>query len=107
MIELELRPYQRECVDSVQTHLAKGINKQLCVLATGSGKTIIFGAVAKVMDCPTLILTHRDELIQQTEEKVKYVWNNADIGVVKAERNELDRQVIVASVPTLAPIPFK
>jgi superfamily II DNA or RNA helicase len=64
--------------------------------------TIMFSSLAQRMGVPTLILAHRDELITQAADKMLQVWPGADIGVVKAERNEVDHQVVVASVQTLA-----
>lgn len=64
--------------------------------------TIMFSALAQRMNVPTLVLAHRDELISQAADKIRQVWPDADIGVVKAERNEIDHQVVVASVQTLA-----
>ena len=67
-----------------------------------SGKTICFASLAQQRDCRTLILAHRDELINQAEEKVSLVWPDADIGIVKAEANDAEKQVVVASVQTVS-----
>ncbi|MEE3918222.1 DEAD/DEAH box helicase family protein [Micromonospora sp. BRA006-A] len=39
---LTLRPYQREAVEAVRDHWARGIRRQLIVLPTGAGKTVVF-----------------------------------------------------------------
>ena len=96
---IELRPYQRECIEAIET--AK-TNRQLVALPTGTGKTIIFTTVAKKRNGRTLILAHRDELIQQAVDKLETVWDGVNVGVVKAERNEVDKQVIVGSVQTVS-----
>lgn len=49
-----------------------------------------------------LILVHRDELVRQAVNKIKAVAPALDVGVVKAGENDVDAQVIVASVQTLA-----
>lgn len=95
---MELRPYQHDFVEAVLKAQSKRL---LGVLPTGTGKTICFASIAKQLNRPTLIIAHRDELIAQACEKIKMVWQDADIGVVKAERHEIDRQVIVASVSSL------
>ena len=97
---IELRPYQRECIEKIETADGTGTHRQLVALPTGTGKTIIFTTVAKKRNGRTLILAHRDELIQQAVEKLEMVWDGVDVGVVKAERNEVDKQVIVASIQT-------
>ena len=96
---IELRPYQHECIEAIES--AK-TNRQLVALPTGTGKTIIFTTVAKKRNGRTLILAHRDELIQQAVDKLEMVWDGVDVGVVKAERNEIDKQVIVGSVQTVS-----
>ena len=59
-----------------------------------------------------MILAHRDELIQQAVDKLEMVAcdafhdafyrDDANVGVVKAERNEIDKQVVVGSVQTVS-----
>lgn len=99
---IELRPYQHECIEAIETAEKAGTNRQLVALPTGTGKTVIFCTVAKNRNGRTLILAHRDELIQQAVDKLTMVWENANVGVVKAERNEIDKQVIVGSVQTVS-----
>ena len=62
---IELRPYQHECIEKIETADGTGTHRQLVALPTGTGKTVIFCTVAKKRNGRTLILAHRDELIQQ------------------------------------------
>ena len=95
---MKLRKYQQEFVDAV---LAKPAPRMLGVLPTGTGKTICFAEIARRLNLKTLILAHRDELIRQACDKVASVWRDAEIGVVKAKENEMDRQITVASIQSL------
>ena len=99
---MELRPYQVEAVDAVIKKFGDGINRQILVLPTGTGKTIVFCEIAKQLDTPFLVLAHRDELIKQAVDKLSDVHNWNDIGIVKAGMNEIDKKITVASVQTLA-----
>ena len=99
---IALREYQTECLSAITDAKSKGIHKPLVCLPTASGKTVIFTSLAKQVNCPTLILAHRDELIEQAIDKLLMIWPEADCGVVKAERNEMNHQVIIASVQTLS-----
>jgi superfamily II DNA or RNA helicase len=94
---LKLRPYQEEGLSKIP---AEG----RCIIAwpTGAGKTVGFAKLAENRGGRTLVLAHRDELISQAVEKISQIWRGADVGVCKAERNELDHQVVVASVQTLS-----
>lgn len=74
------------------------VTKQTIVMPTGCGKTVTFAALAKEMNVRTLILAHRDELLEQAIDKIQMVWPDVNIGKVKAETNEYTAKVVVASV---------
>ena len=101
-MKLELRDYQHDALDRIGKAEARGIRRQLGVAATGLGKTVMFCALAEKRGGRTLVLAHRDELISQAAAKVLEVWPGAQVGVVKAERNDVRAQVVVASVQTLS-----
>jgi superfamily II DNA or RNA helicase len=42
---MQLRPYQQEAKQKVNNSFIDGVNKQVIVLATGTGKTIIFSNI--------------------------------------------------------------
>jgi superfamily II DNA or RNA helicase len=101
-----LRDYQDEAVTAVARAVEyEGRRRVLVVLPTGAGKTLVFGALAYAWLADAmgrvLVLAHRDELIQQAVEKLSYVLPRHLIGVVKAEQDETDAPVVVASVQTL------
>lgn len=98
---ITLRDYQQDALQAVLQAKGKGITRPLVALPTGTGKTIIFTALAREINARTLILAHRDELIRQAVDKVAMVWPEAETGVIKADENEKDKQVVVASVQTL------
>ncbi|OPX88286.1 MAG: type I restriction enzyme EcoKI subunit R [Pelotomaculum sp. PtaB.Bin104] len=95
---IELRLYQQETISAVRKRQAEGVTRQLVVLPTGTGKTVVFVSLAKQMNCRTLIVAHREELINQAADKCRMVWPGADVGVVMADRDEYDRQVVIASI---------
>ncbi len=95
---IALRDYQNECIDTVLNEFQSGINRQLISLPTGSGKTIIMSAIAKQINKKTLILAHREELIQQTVDKMRLFWPEVSIGVCMGERDEIHSQIVVGSV---------
>ncbi|APA13711.1 hypothetical protein sscle_11g084810 [Sclerotinia sclerotiorum 1980 UF-70] len=66
-----LREYQEECIQAVLSHIDQGHKRMGVSLATGSGKTVIFTQLidrvqphAKIAT-QTLILAHRQELVEQ------------------------------------------
>lgn len=98
---ISLRPYQTEALRRVEDKLSAGVQRQLVVLPTGSGKTIIFAELARRRSGRVLVLAHRDELIRQTIDKIRMVDPAADVGVVKAAENDMARRIVVASIQTL------
>lgn len=103
--ELPLRDYQRTAIDRVFDAWDEGIQRPAVVLPTGAGKTVIFSHLAKEYLASRsgriVILVHRDELVNQTVDKLHSVAPHLVVGIVKAERNDVDADVIVASVQTL------
>ena len=72
--DVVLRPYQKECIDIVDK-TPEG--KHLIALATGLGKTVIFSRFKRYGR--VLILSHRDELVNQPEK-----YFDCSFGVEKA-----------------------
>lgn len=102
---MDLRPYQDEAKTAVQGEWATGVQKTLAVMPTGTGKTIVFCALAE--DCVrngerVLILAHRGELLDQAADKLS---KSTGLGcaVEKAEESCLGSwfRIVVGSVQTL------
>src|ERR1035438_2025531 len=99
---LALRPYQEQAIEAVSIAEARGVRRQLVVLPTGSGKTVVLAHLVNRRPGRALVLAHRDELITQSVQELAMIGGTLDIGVVKAQRDERDAAVIVASMQTLA-----
>jgi superfamily II DNA or RNA helicase len=103
---LTLRPYQREAIDAVQAAWAEGMQRPAVVLATGLGKTVIFSRMAAehiaAEGTRVVILVHRDELADQTLDKLKQTEPGLFLGKVKASADNIAADVMVCSVQTLA-----
>ena len=99
---MKLRDYQTEALERIERAAARGVRRQLGVAATGLGKTVMFTALARQMGVRTLVIAHRDELIEQAAAKVSEVWPEVEVGIVKGDRDEVNAHVVVASVQTLA-----
>ena len=101
---LKLRDYQRDALDALRTNW-ESLSRLAIVLPTGLGKTVIFAELCRDAvrngDRP-LILVHREELAQQAADKLRTLDPTLRIGIVKAERNELDADILVCSVPTIS-----
>ena len=103
--QLALRPYQTEALEALDADWAAGLQRVAVVLPTGLGKTVVFAHLihrALAEGRRPIVLVHREELAQQAAEKIRAVAPDVTVGIVKAERDEVDADVVVASVPTLA-----
>lgn len=102
-MRLTPRPYQLDALAKVDSRRGEGVSRQLGVAATGLGKTVIFCALAERMGVRTLVLAHRDELIQQAAAEVLNVWPDVpSLGIVKGPDNHVGAHCVIGSVQTLS-----
>lgn len=101
---LRLRDYQTRCLDSIREGW-KQFMRQLIVVCTGGGKTIIFAMVAKEeveRGGKVLVLAHTEELIDQAIDKIRRTTLIVP-GKEKAQSEAYTTdQIVVASVQTLS-----
>jgi superfamily II DNA or RNA helicase len=107
-VNFELRPYQREAVEAIIKGFGE-FRRQLRVCPTGGGKTIEFAALAgHYQPGKTLIIAHRDELIEQARDKVFRLTGPYPDVEKASTRASLNAPIVVASVQSLcrrAPFP--
>lgn len=100
-----LRDYQQTAITATHAAWARGVDRPAVVLPTGSGKTVIFSHLTQMWSASSgtrvVILVHRDELVNQTVSKLAMIAPELSVGIVKAERNDVLADVIVASIQTL------
>jgi superfamily II DNA or RNA helicase len=117
----ELRPYQRDALAALENAWTgqkrpsaaapyDAVDRPAIVLPTGMGKTVIFSeliAKAHAAGRRPLVLVHREELAEQAANKIHgaLAGTSARVGIVKATSNQVDADVIVASVQTIGPNP--
>lgn len=103
---IKLRDYQAEAIAATRQAWARGVRRPAIVLPTGAGKTVVFSHVVTMMrelGVTSVILAHRDELIEQAAAKLRAVAPDLRVGIWKADRREWrGRDVVVASVQSLS-----
>lgn len=114
---MQLRPYQTEAIRAVTADWDAAIRETLLVAATGAGKTQMFlrllmDACDADLAARALIVAHRKELIDQPLERIGQInraWllggalQRPRVGVIQAERRDVDRQLTIATVQSLSP----
>lgn len=101
---MRLRPYQEEAVAAVLADLGRR-RSTLAVMPTGTGKTLVFAAVAKAMRPRgrALVLAHTEELINQAATKIQRAVGlecGVEAGAARISAGELP-DVLVASIQTM------
>lgn len=95
------RPYQQACIDATLAGFRE-CDRQLLVLPTGGGKTLVFSWLAKAMQpARTLILAHREELIDQAIAKLRAATGICAEKEMAEHHATLDAPVVVASVQSM------
>jgi superfamily II DNA or RNA helicase len=100
---MTLRNYQTAAVNSVDKAWARGVQRPAVVMATGTGKSMTMGAVARrevKRGGRVLVLVHRAEIMQTISD---------DFNTLKLKHGRLSRgedtshgaDVVIAMVPTL------
>jgi superfamily II DNA or RNA helicase len=102
MPEVQLWPHQTAAISAAVQAVKRKRKRGLWSICTGAGKTWGFLSFAKELEWRrNLILVNRDELVRQTVDAAQEVWPQATVGVIQQDRNEFDRQLVVASVQSL------
>lgn len=102
---MKLRPYQTEAIEAIEAGW-KEYQKQLLVLPTGTGKTIVFSHLAR-REClrhnkRIIILAHREELLEQAQQKLMLATGlHSALEKGQSTGHDTWLQVVVASVQTL------
>lgn len=99
---IPLRDYQEDALQAVLDNYNEGVTKGIVVIPTAGGKTMLSAHLVKRLGWRTVMLVHREELVDQSVKTLLLINPELSIGVIKAERNELTKHIIVASVQTLA-----
>jgi superfamily II DNA or RNA helicase len=103
--KIALRPYQEAAITAVRREFVTGRKGTLLVMATGLGKTITFGMIARQViekGGRPLILAHRKELISQAVNKLDLLGVQAEVERAEMRARALyEPDAVVATVQTL------
>lgn len=95
-----LRPYQQQTVEAVESGWAEA-KRQLVVLPTGAGKTVVASEIIRRQPGRTLFLAHREELIDQAIDKIRTFTGISAEKEKANHRASPDAEVVVASIQTM------
>lgn len=96
---MNLYDYQKNVITACKNESS---HSQLISMPTGTGKTITFLSLAKEYNKKTLILVHREELLNQTYEKSKLCgFKEEDIRIISANKKESFGLLNIAMIQSL------
>jgi DNA repair protein RadD len=108
MFHFELRDYQEQAIRAIWSELSLS-QKALCVMSTGSGKSIVIaGLVKKAIeakpDIKILILFNKITLLEQLADKFKELLGFDQVGIYCSTSGEWDlsKQVTVGSIQSMS-----
>jgi len=107
---ITLRPYQQDAIEAVIADWDTGLTDVLVTMATGLGKTAVFLSLldrALTDSKRGLVIAHRKELIDQPLARLIAYYPRwaGSAGIVMADTDEPQKQLIVATIQTLASSP--
>lgn len=99
----QLRPEQRMGVDTVATRLQAGGLGGIFRAVPGYGKTVCACAMMAQLQVPTIIVVHKEFLMDQWKERIAQFLPDASMGTVQQDVCDFDgRSVVLAMVHSLA-----
>jgi len=93
-----LRDYQLEAVRRLISS-----ERGVAHMATNSGKTVVMAALCKLVNSRTLILTHKKELLYQTQNVIEKL-TDMDVSLIGDGIIDFSGQIVIAMVQTLGNI---
>ena len=102
---MELFDYQLNGVNKLRANYSAGLKRQVFVVMTGGGKTVVASAIIKSAverGNRVLFLAHRKELINQCADKLR-AFDLHDFNIIMAgsKQNNENAQIHIASIQTL------
>jgi DNA repair protein RadD len=98
----QLRPYQKEAVQSTLQHFRKSRNPAVIVLPTGAGKSIVIAELARIARGRVLVLAHVRELVEQNHSKYLSLGLEAGIYSAGLDRKDVQQKTIFGSIQSVA-----
>jgi len=104
---IELRPYQKQAVEAVYSHLRNHDDNPVIVIPTGGGKTPVMATICNdaidIWDGRVLILAHVKELLEQTAGTLSDMAPELNVGIYSAglKRRDTEHPVIVAGIQSV------
>ena len=100
---MHLREYQIDALIEIKKNWDAGVKRQLIVLPTGAGKTVVMAHAIKNRGGRALFIAHRNELINQAYNTISRVFPEKTKICKISERNKKlnEQDIIVSTIQSL------
>ena len=111
----ELRDYQTDIVDKYMTHVSQPISKNsshhasggILQVFTGAGKTVMAIKIISLLKKKTMILVHKEFLMNQWIERIQEYAPQARVGKIQAQIYDVEnKDIVIAMIQTMYNRPF-
>ncbi len=96
-----VRYYQQDALDALHDGIRVGAHSQLVVMATGLGKSVLFGALIREFEGSVLVIAHRDELISQAARHIEAATGE-QVEIEQAREESWKARIVVGSVQSVS-----
>jgi len=96
----DLRDYQKEIVNIVLPKIKKDGGGLLSV-PTGRGKTVLGLYLATQLKCRTLIVVHKEFLMNQWNERIRQ-YTNCTIGKIQQNKVDIDKDIVIGMLQSIS-----
>ena len=103
-----LRDYQEEpinCYENIVSTMVKayGVGGGILQVPPGWGKTVMAIYLMSKLKLKTLVIVHKDFLIQQWRERLQTYMSNVDIGLIKGKNVDIDgKDVVIGTLQSIS-----
>lgn len=98
-----LREEQTKAVDFVETRFKVGQTGMIIRAAPGWGKTVMACALVAKMNVPTLVVVHKEFLVNQWKERIEQFLPGAKVGIIQQDSCEfVGYHIAIGMVHSLA-----
>jgi superfamily II DNA or RNA helicase len=95
-----LKEHQFDFCDRILKELEAN-NSCIASMTTGGGKTVVALWLASQFKKRTLIIVHKQFLLDQWIERIKQFLPNSTIGIIKQNEFDIDKDIVIGMIQTL------
>ena len=103
-----LRDYQNDIINYVMDLFNKSVDLPkggIIKLTCGGGKTILAIAIACMLGLKTLVLVHKEFLLDQWKEKIE-AFTNATVGIIRQKSFQTDFDIVIGMIHSISAINY-